>query len=146
MPIDLGIGQDDGKKAAESQPIPVGTYQFQISEIRDIVSQAGRPGWNWFLKIIQSPDPKAEGRIIFYRTYFPWINPSTGAREADVGMLSQVVDGTNSWDLWSQGGQLSDKEMFYGRMGFMKVSQKKKGWGDDPEGIENKASIVTKKK
>jgi hypothetical protein len=143
MPIDLGIGQEQAQAESKPKPVPVATYEFVVAEIREVTTQAGRPGWNWFLRVVNHPDQ--HDRIVFYRTYFPWVDPMDGqVKKDDLWKLTNIIDGTNSWDLWSSSGQLADKESFYGRTGFMKVTQQARK--DDPETIDNVANIVVKKK
>jgi len=146
MTIDLGISFDQAEKDSRPQPIADGTYEFIIHRIDEISSRDNRPGWRWYLTIINRPD--IVNRSLIYNTYFPWTPPGSTEKDASgLGMLVTILDGIGA--KWN-GTILPEKETFYGKTGVMKVGQRirKMNPADpDEEGVpENTVRIVTKRR
>lgn len=139
MAIDLGIGFDDAKKAAEL-PVDVGgPYEFVLDEITDTQTNEGRDGWTFWLKVVNNP--KYPNVRVPYNTYFPWTNPSTGMRD-DGGLtfLTNMFLGIGA--AW-QGTVLPEKAELLGKTGFFRITLgKDRQTGEDRKQVR----IITKKK
>lgn len=141
MPIDLGIDFEEFEKMSLPPLITPGKYEFQVETRADeTTTMIGRPMWVFYLKIINRPD--IPNRSLRYSCQLPWLDVSTGKMDySNTFALLNLIHGTG---LEVRGSQLPDKEVFFGRMGVMTVDQKPRK--NDPEMIDNTASIVTKRK
>ena len=149
--IDVEIGNDGLtfdllSKSARIAPVEPGTKEFVIEEITPGVTNAGRPRWLVWLRIVN--DEKYPNTRLPYSVILPWINPQTGTWDmSNSFLLINLAKGTNvSWQGDFRNDDVREKVLadFLGKGGFMRVSQRPNH--DDPSIMENQVVIVVAKR
>lgn len=140
MPIDLGIDYDAAEKESRPPIIVDGTYEFLVDHIDEGNTLEGRPSWTVWLKIVNKPE--YPNRLVPYRIYFPWTDPANGQPDrSGLYLLVNFIDGIG--ERWT-GTILPDKEVFYGKGGFMRIGHRPNR--QDPEVNENTVAVVRAKR
>ena len=119
MPVvDLGVDFDDVKDQDIIEPMPVGTYEFQVESVEETTaSESGRPMLKWVHNIINHPE--YNGRKLFNNTVLPWVDPKTGERDINVfGLVAQCKTLGVPWQ-----GRALNTEEYVGLVGKCEVKQ-----------------------
>lgn len=122
MPVvDLGVDYEDVKNQDIMDPMPIGTYEFQVESVEEkAAATTGRPMLKWTLKVINNEEYR--NRKLFNNTVLAWIDPKTGEQDSNVfGLVAQCKAVGVPWT-----GKNLNTEDYVGRTGQVTVIQKKK--------------------
>ena len=119
--FELGVPYSEVENSDLFEPMPAGTYEFQVLESTFGDTAAGRPMFKWVLGIINNEEYK--GRQLFYNTPMPWNNPNTGQKDiSGIGLLVALMKSLRqTWE----GGTFTS-ETYVGLSGKVEVKQKQK--------------------
>lgn len=149
--VDVEIGSEGVTaeyliKSAAMPPVDVGTYEFQVADVKMGNTQEGRPQLRVQLTIINNP--KYVNRSLFYSMVLPWIEPSTGQWDTSGGFtIVNLIKGTGKsfvGDLRQPEVQVAWVESLKGATGFMRIGQKPNR--NDVSVMDNTVTIVAAKR
>lgn len=123
--IEIGVDFEEAERESRPQPLPEGTYEFQI-ESGEIVETGpesktpGRPMIRWRLRVINAEEPSYNNRSLFYNTPLPWTNPQGEFDKSGLGLLVNLYKAVGlKWE----GGAVNTDELV-GQTGVMLVTQR----------------------